>query len=380
MCVVAGVLLVIAAWVGVAHFTSVEAAPLSVNATAEPAVKPVADEKDAKDAKAVDLTALRDAVDTAAKRGENVEAIRKALDAFAKTSPKAANGAVPAELQALRDAVDAAARKGENVEAIAKELAAVERAVAGKSLAKSRPEPRPEPEPNPNPGRVPFPNPFPNPGVFPAQPPAGIDVELFNKAMDLQRKAMELMLKNPNDPEAIKEGQKLRREAAELLLKAAAGGGGGLGGLGGLPAPLFPNDFGRVPERARFGIRMDRVPAVAVEQLGLEPNMGIVVAMVLPNTPAEKAGLKVHDIILEFAGKAVTDNTDDFIRRVNEVKVGQKIDIVVLRKGKKVDVKGVELPDMKQGRVLDQPAKPLPRPVVPNFPDNLGGLPLPLLP
>lgn len=381
LCVATGALMVVVAWLGVAHFTAVEAA-VSADA-APPDAKPAAD---AKDAKGVDLSALRDAVDAAARKGENVDEIRKALDAFAKTAPKPGAGVTP-QLQALRDAVDAAARKGENVEAVAKELAAVETAVAGKSLVKPRVEP-PRPEADPNPGRpgFPFPQAFPNPAPFQIQPlvPGGIDVEMFNKAMELQRKAMELMLKNPRDPDVMKEAQKLRTEAAELLLKAArgmggAGGFGGFGGAGGLPmpiapiAPLFPNpDFGRIPDRARFGIRMDRVPALASEQLGLEPNTGIAVAMVMPGSAAEKAGLKVHDIILQFAGKAVTDNTEDFIRMVNNVKAGEKIDLVVLRKGKKVDLKGVELPEVKQNRPqvapfeLDPPMKP--RPSVPPLP------------
>jgi serine protease Do len=376
LCVATGALMVVVAWLGVAHFTSVEAAVSADNAP--PDAKPAAD---AKDAKGVDLSALRDAVDTAGKRGENVDEIRKALDAFAKTAPKPGTGVTP-QLQALRDAVDSAGRKGENVEGIAKELSAVEMTVAGKSLVKPRVEPkRPEADPNPNPGRpaFPFPQAFPNPAPFQIQPivPAGIDVEMFNKAMELQRKAMELMLKNPRDPEA----RKMQNEAAELLLKAArgmagAGGIGGFGGVGGLPMPampLFPNDFGRIPDRARFGIRMDRVPAMAVDQLGLEPNTGIAVAMVMPGSVAEKAGLKVHDIILQFAGKAVTDNTEDFIRMVNGVKAGEKIDLVVLRKGKKVELKGVELPEVKQNRPQVAPfdlldAQPKPRPSVPPLP------------
>ena len=376
MCVATGVLATVAAWVGGAHFVSVEAAP--------PAdAKPVGD---AKDAKGVDLTALRDAVESAGKRGENVDEVRKALDAFEKAAPKPDAGGVPPELQALRDAVDAAARKGENVEAVAKELVAVETLVAGKSLAKPKP-PEPRPDPEPRPGGLPlFPNPLnPNlvPGGFPMVPfplplnpnlvPGGIDIELFNKAMGLRRKANELLMKNPRDPDALKERQKLLAEATELMMKAARDGGG----IGGLPAPLFP-DFGRVPDRARLGIRMDRVPAVAAEQLGLEPNTGIAVALVLADSPAEKAGLKIHDIILEFAGKPVTDNAEDFARRVSEIKAGAKVDLVVLRKGKKVEVKGVELPEANPLRVPPQRV-PFPVPLQPGaLPDPL--VPLPLVP
>lgn len=292
-------------------------------------------------ARAVDLAPLRDAVEAAAKKGENVEDIRAALERFEKAAPKAAAGRVPAELQALRDAVTAAAKKGENVELIAKELAKVELALAGRELNPPKVEPRPQPRPQP---RV-DPDPFDILKLMPnGNAVGGVNPEAFKKAMELRERAFDLLLKDPNDPNALKEAEKLQTEAAELLIKALAGGGAGgiaIGGIGGMP---FPNgDIGRVPERARLGIRLERVPALTAEQLGLAPNAGVAVTLVAADSVAEKVGLKVHDIILEFGGKAVGD-TDEFIRRVNGVKAGEKVDIVLLRKGKRVEVKAVELP------------------------------------
>ncbi len=304
-----------------------------------------------KEAKATDLTALQDAVNVASKRGANVDAIREALDAFAKVAPAAKPNSVPPELQSLRDAVDMAASKGENVDGIAKELEIVEMAVAGKSLAKPKPEPKPDPKPEPKP----FPG-FPGLPDVPGFQPiplggfGGIDVRGFDKAMELRRMAIELMMKNPRDPDA----QKMLREANKAMLGAVRGGAGaGAGGI--IPfAPLF-GDPGRVPDRARLGIRMERVPAVAADQLGLDPNTGLVVSMVMPNSAAEKAGLKVHDIIVQFAGKPVDGNMEDFVRRVVAVKKTEKVDMVVLRKGKKVELKGITLPE------ADKPAAGLPQ-------------------
>jgi hypothetical protein len=372
LCIAAGAFAVLAMWVGVDLFTSVEAAPPG---------------------KPVDVTALRDAVEAAAKKGENVDEILKALDAFEKKAPLADGRTVTPELQALRDAVDAAAKKGENVEGIAKELVAVETAAAGRSLAKTRPDPQAQPRPEPNQiGRQPRP-PGGGPIGFPAFPPPivpnlggvrGPDAEAIKKLTELHNKVLELMLADPTDPNA----QKLQAELLDLMQKAA---GGGVGGLQMVPdfggrAAGFP-DFGRIPDRARFGIRLAQVPAVAAEQLGLEPNTGIAVTMVVAGSAAEKAGLKVHDIILEFAGKPVTDNTEDLVRRVNEVKAGEKIDLVLMRKGKKVEVKGVELPE-QPGRVppaLPNRANPnrLPanlEPARPNVAPPIAPRALPLMP
>jgi hypothetical protein len=279
----------------------------------------------AQEPKPVDLTALRDAVARAGRRGENVDDIRAALDALEKAAPRLRAERVPPELQALRDAVDGAARKGEKVEAIAEALLAVETAVAGRSLA------RPKPEPTPNPG--PFPDaPF---GLQPDPGAGAIDIQMFDKAMEMRRKALEGIVQNARDPKAVTELQKQLAEANELMKKAVRGGGLARG----LPG------FGRVPERPRLGVRLDRVTPLVAEQLGLDANTGVAIAFVSPGSVAEQVGLKVHDIVLAFAGKPVTDDAEDFIRRVNEAKAGEKIDLVVLRKGKKVDVKGVVLAD-----------------------------------
>src|SRR4051812_37347555 len=149
MCVAASVFGAVVAWFGVAHFAPVEAAPPPIAAAPPLPAIPLRAE-----AKGVDLTALRDAVEAAARKGENVDEISKALEALAKTNPQPGASRVAPELQALRDAVESAAKKGENVEAIVTELAKVETAVAGRVLKpQPRPQPRPQPEPpaNPNP-------------------------------------------------------------------------------------------------------------------------------------------------------------------------------------------------------------------------------------
>ena len=191
--------------------------------------------------KPVDLTDLRDAVKSASKAGENVDEIAKALDAFEKVIAKGLKAEPgrtepPAELLTLRQAVDGAARKGENVEEIRKQLEAVEMKLLGRVLAAPKPVVPPLGDPKPEPRGRPFPNDFPVPPriEFPAFPQpvfpdrggfgGGIDREALQKSMDLRRKAMELLVKDPNDPEALK----LAQEATEMMLKAIQGGRGGL--------------------------------------------------------------------------------------------------------------------------------------------------------
>ncbi|MBA4064151.1 MAG: hypothetical protein C0501_10645 [Isosphaera sp.] len=106
----------------------------------------------ARDAKPADLADLRDAVKAAAKKGNNVGEIAKAVDAVGQllakgwAAPKPGD-APPPELAALRDAVEAAARKGENVDGIRTELEAVEKALVGRTLTAAKPEVTPLGEP-----------------------------------------------------------------------------------------------------------------------------------------------------------------------------------------------------------------------------------------
>jgi serine protease Do len=300
--------------------------------------------------KGPDLSDLRDAVKAANKRGANVTEVAQALDALEKSLAK--GGAAPEpgktvppsqELVALRDAVEAAAKKGEAVEAIQKELEAVEKAMTGRVLDRPKPAPVVDPpiRPNPNPFvRPDFQQPFVRP--FPVRP--GVNAEELQKAQDLMRKAIEMRLKDPDDAEALK----LLAEARELMLKALANGGGG--------AMVFPDlDFAnpaiRIPDRARLGLRLERITPLVADQLGLGAGTGVGITEVVEGSIAEKAGFKASDVVVEFAGKPVTDAPEDFTRQVNAVRGGEKVDAVVVRKGKKVELRGIEFPA----------ARPLPR-------------------
>jgi hypothetical protein len=97
----------------------------------------------------------------------------------------------------------------------------------------------------------------------------------------------------------------------------------------------------------RLGV-MVHVPSEAlVDQLDLPKGQGLVIGQVVPDTPAAKAGLKVNDILLEFNGKAVPSNQGEFVSQVQNVKADAKVDIVVMRKGKKETIKDVTLPEEK---------------------------------
>jgi hypothetical protein len=131
-------------------------------------------------------------------------------------------------------------------------------------------------------------------------------------------------------------------------------------------------------------VRIEKVPAALTDQLNLPAGRGLVVADVRPGSPADKAGLRINDIIYEFDGKPVTENAADFVRAVEAAPKDRKVDLTVLRKGKKEAIKGVELPD--NGRRVPPvepqlaPLGPPPPPAVPAVPPVAGARRLPAPP
>lgn len=103
----------------------------------------------------------------------------------------------------------------------------------------------------------------------------------------------------------------------------------------------------------RLGIHLEPLSAVLADQLNLPSDQGIVIHNVMPDTPAAKAGLKDHDILLEFAGKPVPRDVGEFTKMIRVAKAGESFDAVVLRKGQKQTIKGIVLPEAKADASID---------------------------
>ncbi len=107
--------------------------------------------------------------------------------------------------------------------------------------------------------------------------------------------------------------------------------------------------FGRPANgtQARLGVKLEKISAVLAEQLDLPKDSGLVIAGVFEKSPAEAAGFKANDIILSLAGKEVPTDPEAFQAAVAKLKAGEKFEAVVMRKGKKETLKGIELPEVK---------------------------------
>ena len=79
-----------------------------------------------------------------------------------------------------------------------------------------------------------------------------------------------------------------------------------------------------------LGINIQEIDQELADYFGLPDTKGVLVAKVLPESPAEKGGLKEGDIIKSFAGKK-TDSLTDLMTTVAHAKIGKKVKIKIIR-------------------------------------------------
>ena len=102
--------------------------------------------------------------------------------------------------------------------------------------------------------------------------------------------------------------------------------------------------------RGYLGVLIQKVTPEIAESLGMDHGYGALVANVSKDGPAEKAGIKVGDVIVEFDGKEVKDSGDLPII-VARTPVDKKVRMKVLRDKKEVML-GVAVGELKEEEVV----------------------------
>ncbi|HTY08023.1 MAG TPA: trypsin-like peptidase domain-containing protein [Candidatus Edwardsbacteria bacterium] len=104
-------------------------------------------------------------------------------------------------------------------------------------------------------------------------------------------------------------------------------------------------DKGKVV-RGYLGIVPQEITADLASGLGLKDQKGVLVSKVQEDTPADKAGLKLGDVIVSFDGQAVS-SVSQFRQVVADTKVGAAVKIVLIRDKKQQTVSATlaEMPD-----------------------------------
>jgi serine protease Do len=94
---------------------------------------------------------------------------------------------------------------------------------------------------------------------------------------------------------------------------------------------------GRV-SRGWLGVLIQDVTRELAESFGMDKPKGALVAKVLPNSPAQSAGFRVGDVIIEFNGREVSTSTT-LPPMVGVTKVGEKVPVKVIRNGTVINMK-----------------------------------------
>lgn len=82
--------------------------------------------------------------------------------------------------------------------------------------------------------------------------------------------------------------------------------------------------------RGRIGVQIAPVPREGFEDFGLKARTGAIIAQVMPGSAAAKAGLEPGDVIVEFNGKLVTNNSE-LVKMVVATRPGTAVPVRILR-------------------------------------------------
>ena len=162
---------------------------------------------------------------------------------------------------------------------------------------------------------------------------APADPAAVQKQLDEAIKQLEKAV--PNAPAEVKKQFEDVRKQLQNLPAANANifriGGGNIQMM---PAqPIFNIAFPADIRAGRIGAIVQPPDALVATQLQLPANSGQVVVDVVPGQPAAKAGILKHDILLEIAGKTVSNDPVAFRKEIDAIKTDaelRRIPVVVL--------------------------------------------------
>jgi len=88
--------------------------------------------------------------------------------------------------------------------------------------------------------------------------------------------------------------------------------------------------------RSYLGVQLENGFDVdQAKKMGLQAGRGALVKSVLQNSPAEKAGIRVGDVILEFNGRPI-ENDGHLVKLVSLTPTGSQVEVSILRDGRPI--------------------------------------------
>jgi len=98
--------------------------------------------------------------------------------------------------------------------------------------------------------------------------------------------------------------------------------------------PSF-SSFSGVEQRLKIGVWLEPVSPALSAQLGIDTTEAVLVSRVADDGPADHAGMKSYDLIVEVNGERV-DGLHAVSQALADMEEGQRLKVIVLRAGKRV--------------------------------------------
>lgn len=102
-------------------------------------------------------------------------------------------------------------------------------------------------------------------------------------------------------------------------------------------APGEPSMKEKTKKPGWIGVMIQDVDKKIEKKKKLDSDEGAYVKEVVEDSPADSAGLKEGDVIVEFGGKKILDS-DDLSKAVRKIQSGVKVSVVIVRDGEKKNI------------------------------------------
>jgi serine protease Do/serine protease DegQ len=89
---------------------------------------------------------------------------------------------------------------------------------------------------------------------------------------------------------------------------------------------------GRI-QRGQLGVYIQDLTPELAQAFGMDRNAGAVISQIVPDSPAARAGLREGDVVTEVNGRRI-DDAADLRNAVGLLRVGQEVELIVLRQGR----------------------------------------------
>ena len=125
-----------------------------------------------------------------------------------------------------------------------------------------------------------------------------------------------------------------------------------------------------VIKRGFLGVNLENVTEESAKALNLKQTQGALVTYVVPKTPAQAAGVKAYDFVIQFGSHKIQE-ASDLVNAVSGTTVNTRVKMKVLRNGKE-KILNVKVGEHPEDKVLAPPPSPRAKEKSIKAPYNLG--------